>query len=151
MNAANPTTAEEPSAPGTHSSNALAERLRLTFAVFRDAAPLAIGIHKAIRERLPDVDAGQLRMTMKRHTSSTRYLKALATGETRLDLDGQPAGSVTAEQREQAAEQLRERFKRNAERRREEQREEQRQREQEQRQREHQEKLLKLADRFKRG
>jgi ProP effector len=150
MNAPNPIR-EEPSAPGTNSTNALAERLRATFPVFSDAAPLAIGIHKAIRERLPDVDAGQLRLTMKRHTSSTRYLKALATGETRLDLDGQPAGSVTPEQREQAAEQLRERFKRNAERRREEQREEQRQREQEQRQREHQEKLLKLADRFKRG
>lgn len=127
-------TGDEPATPGP---NALAERLRATFAVFRDAAPLAIGIHKTIRERLPDIDAGQLRLTMKRHTGSTRYLKALATGETRLDLDGQPAGDVTAEQREQAAGQLRERFKRNAERRREELRE-----------KEHQEKLHKLADKF---
>lgn len=133
MNAPNPTR-DEPAIAGP---NALAERLRATFAVFRDAAPLAIGIHKVIRERLPDIDAGQLRLTMKRHTSSTRYLKALATGETRLDLDGQPAGEVTAEQREQAAEQLRERFKRNAERRREELREKERQ-----------DKLLQLADKF---
>lgn len=134
--------------PKASPSNALAERLSATFAVFKEATPLAIGIHKVIRERLPDIDTGELRATMKRHTSSTRYLKALATTETRLDLDGNPAGEVTSEQRDQAAEQLRERFKRNAERRREEQREEQRAEQQAREARERQEKLLKLAGRF---
>ena len=121
--------------------NAILDMLRTSFPVFRDHRPLALGIHKTIRERFPDLNAGQLRTAMRIHTTTTAYLKALASGDQRFDLDGQPAGEVTAEQKEQAASDLRERFKKGAERRKAEQKA---QREEEQRQ----EKLLKLAEKF---
>lgn len=121
--------------------NAILDMLRATFPVFREHRPLALGIHKTIKERLPDLNAGQLRNAMRIHTMATAYLKSLATGDQRFDLDGQPAGAVTAEQKEQAATDLRERFKKGAERRKAEQRAE---KEAEQRQ----EKLQQLAAKF---
>lgn len=111
--------------------------LSSSFPVFRECIPLAIGIHKAIREKLPDIDQGNLRNALKIHTASTRYLKALKQGETRFDLDGAPAGSVTPEQRQQAIDTLRKRFKKIAER-----------KEAEQQARQRQENLLKLAEKF---
>ncbi len=53
---------------------------------------------------------------MRLHTTSTRYLKVLSAAATRFDLDGLPAGDVTAEQRQQALQALRERFQKQAER-----------------------------------
>ncbi len=117
--------------------NVVLETLRGSFAVFRDCRPLALGIHKTIRERFPAMDVGQLRTAMRIHTASTPYLKALAKSESRFDLEGQPAGEVTPEQREQAAKDLRERFKKAADRRREDKEAELRQ-----------EKLLQLAQKF---
>ena len=52
---------------------------------------------------------------MRMHTASARYLKALTNSETRFDLDGNVAGTVTAEQKEQALNTLRERFRKGAE------------------------------------
>ena len=89
--------------------------LRSTFPVFQDCRPLAIGIHKAVLERIPDINPQQLRLAMRMHTSSARYLKALTNGETRFDLDGNAAGAVTPEQKEQAMDTLRERFRKGAE------------------------------------
>lgn len=117
--------------------NALLESLSATYNTVRECLPLAIGIHKAIKERQPDIDNRQLRTALKTHTASTRYLKALSQNATRYDLDGHPAGEVTAEQRQQAADALRERFKKAAEQRRAEEAARQRQ-----------DKLLKLAEKF---
>jgi ProP effector len=89
--------------------------LSASFKAFRDCQPLAIGIHKAIKERLPDPDAQQLKATMRMHTASTRYLKVLSQADTRFDLDGAPAGEVTAEQRQQALDTLHDRFRKKAE------------------------------------
>ncbi|MEW6678256.1 MAG: ProQ/FinO family protein [Pseudomonadota bacterium] len=100
--------------------NALLERLQAEFAVFRDYKPLAIGIHKQLMERLPDLDKNKMRVALHSHTASTRYLKALTEGAPRLDLDGQPAGEVTAEQQSVAVQTLRDRLKKAAERRKEE-------------------------------
>jgi ProP effector len=105
--------------------------------VFRDYQPLAIGIHKSLVERFPDLDKGQVRTALHFHTGTTRYLKAIVEGAPRFDFDGNPSGVVTAEQQSQAAATLRERFKRGAERRRAEQEA-----------RQHQEKLEKLAQKF---
>lgn len=107
-------TAPEPRSPRR---NALLETLCERFAVFRDARPLALGVHKVILERLPEIDAGKLRLAMRLHTASTRYLKAIAGGRERFDLDANVAGEITDEQREVAATTLRERFKDAAERR----------------------------------
>ena len=108
-----------------------------SFAVFRDGQPLAIGIHKAIKERLPDIGEGALRMTLKAYTASTKYLKAVANGQQRFDLDGNPSGEITAEQREQALVMLKERFRKAAER-----------KQAEREAKERQEKLQKLAEKF---
>jgi len=132
--------------------NAVLERLVASFPVFRDGLPLAIGIHKTIRERLPDIEPQQLRAAMRIHTASTRYLKALSQADSRVDLDGGPAGEVTAEQRQQAVDSLRERFRGQAERHRAAQLLQKQAKQQEQlaqqQERLRQEKLLKLAEKF---
>jgi ProP effector len=123
--------------PKKPSRNALLDTLGATYAVFRDGRPLALGIHKVLLERTPDLTKEQVRVALKIHTGSTRYLKALAHATERFDLDGQPAGEVTAEQREQAQTQLKERFKKVAERKQAEEDAKKRQ-----------ESLLKLAEKF---
>ena len=91
--------------------NVVLETLRGSFAVFRDCRPWPWGIHKTIRERFPAMDVGQLRTAMRIHTASTPYLKALAKSESCFDLEGQPAGEVTPEQRGAGRQDPRERFK----------------------------------------
>lgn len=113
--------------------------LTSTFAVFRAGLPLAIGIHKAIKERLPNLSDGALRATLKAYTASTKYLKAVANGRQRFDLDGQVAGEIAPEQRELALATLKERFRKAAE-----------QKRAEQAARERQEKLQQLAEKFNR-
>ena len=128
--------------------NAVLDSLAVSFPVFRDCLPLAIGIHKAIVARLPEIDPQQLRAAMRMHTASTRYLKALAQASSRFDLDGEAAGEVTAEQRQQALTTLRERFKGQAERHRAAQLAQQQEKLAQQQVQQRQEKLLKLAEKF---
>jgi ProP effector len=96
---------------------ALLKELQARFDVFRNFSPLAIGIDKQLFEQMPEVSRKSLRVAMRSHTISTRYLKELEKGTVRLNLDGTPAGEVTDENRQHAAEQLRERFKKQAEQR----------------------------------
>ncbi|HQZ01689.1 MAG TPA: ProQ/FINO family protein [Thauera sp.] len=111
--------AESPaSAPATEAAvprqriepRALLQRLQKEFPAFRDCKPLALKIDAAIAERLPDIDRKSLRAAMRMHTASTRYLKAIERSQERFDLDGQPAGEVTEEQRTHASTTLKERF-----------------------------------------
>jgi len=118
--------------------NPVLETLATSFKTFQDCLPLAVGIHKVIKQRLPDIDVGQLKTALKMHTGSTRYLKALTHAATRFDLDGAPAGEITPEQRKQARDTLRERYEKIAERKKAEQEAQQRQ-----------ENLLKLVEKFK--
>lgn len=104
-------------APKPAHRNALLERLQAEFPVFRDYLPLAIGIHKQLLERMPDLDKNKVRVAMHNHTASTRYLKALTEDAPRLDLDGLAVGAVTAEQQTVAVETLRDRLRKAAERR----------------------------------
>ena len=137
------------STPAKSSSrNALLETISANFAVFREGRPLALGIHKAISERMPEVDTAQLRLAMRMHTASTRYLKALLATSERFDLDGKPAGEVTAEQREVASTTLRERFKKVAERRKAEELALKAAQQEQEAQQKRQEKLAQLAARF---
>lgn len=128
--------------------NPLLDSLAAQFSVFRDCKPLAIGIHKSIQERMPEVNAGHLRVAMRNHTASTRYLKALAQAEMRFDLDGNAAGEVTAEQREQAANSLKERFAKVAERRREEAKKAAEEKREQEKAERHQVKLNQLVEKF---
>ena len=95
----------------------LLKDLQTRFDVFRNFSPLAIGIDKQVFAQLPDVSKKALRLAMRSHTISTRYLKEMEKGSQRLNLDGTPAGEVTDENRLHAAELLRERFKKQAEQR----------------------------------
>ena len=120
------------------------------FAVFREAKPLAIGIHKELMKAVPGLDTGKMRTAMRRHTGTTRYLKSVATGDDRYDLSGTPAGKISDEQKQQAAEALRERFKKGADQRRAEKQAHQESARAAARERERQEKLLALAQKFSR-
>jgi ProP effector len=95
----------------------LLKDLQTRFDVFRNFSPLAIGIDKQVFAQLPEVSKKSLRLAMRSHTISTRYLKEMEKGTVRLNLDGTPAGEVTDENRQHAAELLRERFKKQAEQR----------------------------------
>ncbi len=111
------TTEETPTAKPTD-VRALLKDLQTRFDVFRNFSPLAIGIDKQVFAQLPDVSKKSLRLAMRSHTISTRYLKEMEKGTVRYNLDGSAAGEVTDENRQHAAEQLRERFKKQAEQRR---------------------------------
>jgi ProP effector len=113
-------------------------RLVATYVIFRDIQPLAIGIHKAIIATHPEIDKAALRRTLQYHTSSTKYLKAVAAGGSRFGLDGAPIGDITPEQQKQATQDLRDRFRKQAEQRREQLKAQ-----------EHQAKLEQLVDKFK--
>jgi ProP effector len=96
-------------------TRALLKDLQIRFDVFRNFSPLAIGIDKQVFAVLPELSKKSLRLAMRSHTISTRYLKEMEKGTVRLNLDGTPADEVTDENRQHAAEQLRERFKKQAE------------------------------------
>jgi len=98
-------------------TRALLKTLQERFEVFRNFSPLAIGIDKQVFEKLPELSKKSLRLAMRSHTISTRYLKEMEKAEVRLNLDGTAAGEVTAEARTHSGELLRERFKKQAEQR----------------------------------
>ncbi len=89
---------------------AMIKRLEAECAAFRDCKPLALRIDNAILERFPEFERKVLRVALRMHTASTRYLKAVERSAQRFDLDGNPAGEVTDEQRAHAAQLLKERF-----------------------------------------
>jgi len=110
------TTAESTPAKPTD-ARVLLKDLQARFDVFRNHSPLAIGIDKQVFAQMPELEKKALRLAMRSHTISTRYLKEMEKGTVRLNLDGTPAGEVTDENRQHAAELLRERFKKQVEQR----------------------------------
>ncbi|MFP9469254.1 ProQ/FINO family protein [Pectobacterium brasiliense] len=67
--------------------------------------PLAIGIDKALAadiERRQLSGAGSLHFSLGLYIHRAAYIKALAAGGHRYDLNGKPQGDVTAEQQERA-------------------------------------------------
>lgn len=101
------------------SRDSVLAKLIAAYPIFRDAQPLAIGIHKAIMAAHQEIDKGALRTTLQRHTASTKYLKSVSAGGARYGLDGQPAGDITPEQQAQATQAIKDRFRQQAEQRRE--------------------------------
>jgi ProP effector len=77
----------------------LAERFPAAFAINpRYRQPLKIGIHYDIAAALSDtVTPREVSDALRMYTSSSRYLKALVAGADRVDLNGMPTGTVTAE------------------------------------------------------
>jgi ProP effector len=112
------TTSAHPSSSksdAVQAARALLKDLESRFAVFREVSPLAIGIDKQIIAALPEVEKKYLRIALRNHTISTRYLKAMEKATVRRNLDGSEADAVNDEMRLHASTLLRERFKKNAE------------------------------------
>jgi ProP effector len=76
--------------------HALAERWPKCFAVDeKQRRPLKIGIGKEVAGVLTDIDVSA---AVAFYTRSARYMKACVAGAVRIGLDGEPAGTVTAEE-----------------------------------------------------
>ncbi len=87
----------------------LQERFPLAFPKhYDDLRPLKIGILTDVIARLPDADPTALRRVLANHTSRDGYLLALihGRGDRRYDLNGQPTGIVTPEERAEAQKRL---------------------------------------------
>jgi len=73
---------------------ALHEWFPVAFAL--DRPPLKIGIHHDLAERAAAITPKEVREALRFHTGTLTYLRGLIEGAPRLDLDGEPAGAVTA-------------------------------------------------------
>jgi hypothetical protein len=94
---------------GINDAEACAAELKQRFpALFAGAPrPIKLRIQADIRERAPGVfGKAALSACLRRHTGRTAYLIALTRASQRLDLDGQPAGEISAEHRQAAADEL---------------------------------------------
>jgi ProP effector len=78
----------------------LAETFPKCFAVFEQRRqPLKIGIHADIAAALDGaITLEELSNALRFYTGNVGYLRSLRAGAPRIDLDGQPAGVVTAEE-----------------------------------------------------
>ena len=57
--------------------------------------PLKIGIHNDIIARHPELQPGLIASALRTYTRSVGYLEMLKAGATRIDLEGNPVGTVT--------------------------------------------------------
>jgi sRNA-binding protein len=86
----------------------LAEAFPQTFVLekYRPHRPLKVGIAADIRARCPAIERRVLSAALSVYTRRVMYLQSLAAGAARVDLDGNPAGEVTARDAEYAAAKL---------------------------------------------
>jgi sRNA-binding protein len=83
----------------------LIERFPQCFVLARDRKrPLKIGIHRDLIAAIPEVPPKRLRAALGWYAGSWAYLKNMTAGAARIDLNGQSAGEVTAEEAAAAAE-----------------------------------------------
>ena len=64
--------------------------------------PLKIGIHSDIIAQHPELRASLIGSALKTYTRSRGYLEMLKAGTARIDLEGNPVGTVTAADEEDA-------------------------------------------------
>jgi ProP effector len=57
--------------------------------------PLKLGIHNDLRAAAPDISRRLIRIALEDYTTGLSYLRAMAAGTARLDLEGWPAGEVS--------------------------------------------------------
>ena len=141
-------TADDQKPEPTVDARALLKDIQARHDVFRNFSPLAIGIDKQLLAQQPELNRKALRMALRNHTMSTRYLKEMQTGTVRLNLDGTAAGEVTEDARTHSAELLRERFKKQAELRKAEQEAARAEQEAARAEQRRQEKLSQLTEKF---
>jgi len=75
-----------------------------------DVRPLAVGIHEQLEKKYPDRSPEQVRRAIAqwRYPRLGAYLRVVARGGPRYDLDGNPCGEVSASEQENARERLKE-------------------------------------------
>lgn len=138
MTIANPVTAETPDTPELAAPAAekpanvkevlsfLSQNFPQCFIAEGAVKPLKVGIFQDLATRLGEnapVSKTQLRQALRVYTSSWRYLEATKEGVSRVDLDGQAAELIDAQQAEHAAKLLAESKQKAAEKRRSRQQE----------------------------
>src|SRR5215472_2475401 len=64
--------------------------------------PLKIGIHNDIVARHPELRPSLIARALETYTRSLGYLETLTAGAARIDLEGNPVGTVTAADQEDA-------------------------------------------------
>jgi sRNA-binding protein len=86
----------------------LAERFPACFSIYEARCrPLAIGIHQHIRLALAgEISPAELSLALRRYTGSVGYLRGMRRCAPRIDIDGQTAGVVTAEEAQHAKDRL---------------------------------------------
>ena len=86
----------------------LTEAFPQTFVLekYRPHRPLKVGIAADIPARCPAVERRVLSAALSAYARRVMYLRALVAGAARIDLDGNPAGEVTAGDAEFAATKL---------------------------------------------
>jgi sRNA-binding protein len=86
----------------------LAEAFPQTFVLekYRPHWPLKVGIAADIPARCPAVERRVLSVALSAYARRVMYLRGLVAGAARVDLDGNPAGEVTARDAEYAASKL---------------------------------------------
>ena len=141
-------TADDQKPEPTVDARALLKDIQARHDIFRNFSPLAISIDKQLLAQQPDLNRKALRMALRNHTMSTRYLKEMQTGTVRFNLDGTAAGEVTEDARTHSAELLRERFKKQAELRKAEQEAARAEQEAARAEQRRQEKLSQLTEKF---
>jgi hypothetical protein len=75
-----------------------------------EVRPLAVGIHEQLEKQFPDRPVEQVRRAIAqwRYPRLGAYLRVVARGGPRFDLDGNPSGEVSASEQENARERLKE-------------------------------------------
>jgi ProP effector len=86
----------------------LAERFPQTFVleIYQPHRPLKIGIAADIVASCPELDRRVVGKALGTYTGRIMYLRAFVEGAVRVDLDGHPAGEVSAADAEHAAARL---------------------------------------------
>ena len=86
----------------------LAKKFPQTFVLekHRPHQPLKVGIAAEIPARCPAVERRVLGAALSAYARRVMYLRSLVAGAARIDLDGNPAGEVTASDAEYAAAKL---------------------------------------------
>ena len=90
----------------------LCDRFPQTFSR-HDPRPLKVRVHAELLVALDATEPRDLQSALRAYTSTARYVSALRAGACRIDLDGKPAGTVTAEDEKAAKAKLAE-FKKGA-------------------------------------
>lgn len=80
----------------------IAEYLYGKYEIFRRFKPLAIGIEKELAAAMPQFDPQLINRALSNHCRRPRYIKSIALGGKRFNLNGKFQGEISKEEQEHA-------------------------------------------------